>query len=79
MVSKYELEQIEKLVDQRARTTVGIALKRLETLQEEKLSADKQKSIYKSLLKEIIYEQSRVLKEIIRVSFVSIKIRNPKD
>ena len=78
MVSKNELEQIGILIDQRARAIVGIALKRLETLQTEKLDSNKQKSLYKSLLKEIIYEQSRILKEIINASFTSIKVREPK-
>ena len=61
-----ELKKINKFFDERASTIVGILLKRIEVLDKEKVLTP---SLYKSLVKENVYEQFRVLKELFEVKF----------
>ena len=61
-----ELKKINEFFDERARTIVGILLKRIEVLEKEKALTP---SLYKSLTKENIYEQFRQLKELFEVKF----------
>lgn len=61
-----ETKEINKFFDERASTIVGILLKRIEVLEKEKALTP---SLYKSLVKEIIYEQFRVLKQLFEVIF----------
>ena len=61
-----ELKKINEFFDERASTIVGILLKRIEVLEKEKVLTP---SLYKSLVKENIYEQFRQLKELFEVKF----------
>jgi len=61
-----ELKKINEFFDDRARTIVGVLLKRIEVLEKEKALTS---SLYKSLIKENIYEQFRQLKELFEVKF----------
>ena len=61
-----ELKKINKFFDERASTIVGILLKRIEVLEKEKVLTP---NLYKSLVKENIYEQFRQLKELFEVKF----------
>lgn len=63
---KMELKKINEFFDERARTIVGVLLKRIEVLEKEKALTS---SLYKSLIKENIYEQFRQLKEIFELKF----------
>ncbi len=63
-----EYEQIIKILDKEAQTLVGILLKRVEVLDKEKVLSP---GLYKSLTKEIIYEQFRSLKKLL---YVHLKI-----
>ena len=58
------MDKILEFVDQQARITVGILCKRIETLTKENALTP---SLYKALAKEILYEQSRNLKNLISV------------
>jgi len=61
-----ELKKINEFFDERARTIVGILLKRIEVLEKEGVLTPK---LYKSLTKENIYEQFRQLKELFEIKF----------
>ena len=80
-INKKELENIYDLIDEEARGLVGILMKRLEILEkQENLSLSQLKSLYKSLIKENVYEQSRVLKQLITVSITpQIKHRTKEE
>jgi len=68
-MNKKDLEKICGLIDEESRTIVGILMKRFELLEkDEELSLSQLKRLYKTLVKENIYEQSRVLKQLITVS-----------
>lgn len=58
--------KINEIIDNEARTTVGILCKRIELLDD----TENITKLYKSLSKEIIYEQSRVLKKLIEYSLI---------
>ena len=77
LIGKKTLEKIFKLIDDRARALVGTLMKRLEVLDsQEDLTLSQIKGLYKSLVKENIYEGSRVLKELIAVTLLpSIKFK----
>ena len=70
-MEKKELNKIYEVLDHQARSLVGILLKRLEVL-----SANKAFSIelYKALIKEIIYEQFRNLRDILEVHLTIGKV-----
>ncbi len=59
-----EYKEILKFIDAQAKITVGILCKRIEVLEKEKVLSP---NLYKALVKEIIYESSRNLKNIIEV------------
>lgn len=55
---------IEETVDEQARSLVGMCCKRVEVLQRQNsLTPD----LYKALSKELIYENSRVLKKMLNI------------
>jgi len=56
--------KINKILDQHARLLVGILCKRIEALEKEKALTP---SLYKSLAKELIYENVRALKALLDV------------
>ncbi len=59
-----EYKEILKFIDAQAKITVGILCKRIEVLEKEKVLSP---NLYKALVKEITYEASRNLKNIIEV------------
>jgi hypothetical protein len=59
-----EWGKINQIIDSQARNLVGILMKRVEVLEKEKALSP---SLYKSLAKELIYENSRQTKALIRV------------
>lgn len=59
-----EYKEILKFIDAQAKITVGILCKRIEVLEKEKVLSP---NLYKALVKEINYEASRNLKNIIEV------------
>lgn len=67
-VSQNDLNELvsnfDKLLDIQSKTLVGILLKRLEVLEQEKALSI---PLYKALVKETIYEQFRNLKEITKL------------
>ena len=70
-MNEYEFEKVIKFIDDSARVLVGTLLKRVEVLDKEKsLKAE----LYKSLTKELIYENSRQLKKLLEVYFKIGKI-----
>jgi len=72
-------KMIENVIDEQARTTVGIMMKRVECLAKEDVLHP---TLFKSLIKEIIYEQSRALKRIMKAHFnpsVHFKSNKNKD
>jgi len=59
-------EKIKNIIDSQARALVGTLMKRVEVLaQENALSA----SLYKSLAKELVYENSRQTKALVKMNF----------
>ena len=75
---KMEFKEINKFFDDRARTIVGVLLKRIEVLEKEKALTS---SLYKSLIKENLYEQFRQLKELFEVKFNigKVEFKNRED
>lgn len=63
---KDEATKIEAFIDDNAKTQVGVLLKRLEILEVEQLTPIQIKSIFKSIVKETIYENSRTVKAFVR-------------
>lgn len=58
-------EKLDETIDINARALVGILLKRVEVLAKENTLTP---NLYKALVKEIIYENHRYLKELIRLN-----------
>ena len=75
---KEELKVINEIIDNQASSLVGILLKRVEVLDKQNVLSPK---LYKAIVKEIIYEQFRSLKKLIKVHLTigKIKFVNPKD
>lgn len=73
-----ELKIINEIIDRHAGKLVGILLKRVEILADENVLTP---NLYKAIVKEIIYEQSRSLKNLINVHLTigKVKFVNPKD
>jgi len=73
-----EYKEILKFIDAQAKITVGILCKRIEVLEKEKALSP---NLYKALTKEIIYEASRNLKNIIQVylKIGSITFKTPRE
>ena len=65
------IDKINEFVDKQARNLVGVLCKRVELLSEEE---QLKPSLYKKLVKELVYENSRALKEVIRVYFIVGKV-----
>lgn len=59
-----EYTKIMQFIDDQAKILVGILCKRIEVLEGEKVLTPK---LYKSLIKENVYEQFRALKKLIEV------------
>ena len=70
---------IKEIINDNAKANVGILCKRIELLKENKVLSP---TLFKALTKEIIYEQSRVLKKLIefllipKVTFITKKEEN---
>ena len=58
-------KKLEEVIDANAKILVGITLKRIEVLEKEGVLTP---ALYKALIKEIIYENSRYLKQVIRLN-----------
>lgn len=69
--TEYSLDNIINLthtiLDDSASTLVGVLLKRIEVLEREKVLTP---SLYKSLTKEIVYEQFRAIKRLYDAHFI---------
>lgn len=65
-MNEQEYERIMKFIDDSARVLVGTLLKRIEVLDKEK---SLKVELYKSLSKELVYENSRQLKKLLEVYF----------
>lgn len=72
-MEKYEW--LFKLIDDQAKISVGILCKRIEVLEKHDALTPK---LYKDLVKEIIYEQSRALKKLIEIGHLEFK-QKPKE
>lgn len=59
-----EYKELYELLDSRARILVGTLLKRIEVLEEQNALTP---SLYKSLVKELVYEQFRTIKTLIKM------------
>ncbi|MHA1437990.1 MAG: hypothetical protein ACTSPD_10470 [Promethearchaeota archaeon] len=86
VVNKEEIQKIETYLDGNAKSLVGVLLKRFEVLEQEDLTPAQLKSLYKKLIKEHVYENSRQVKaflklclEIGTVVFESKEIKNDKE
>lgn len=67
MQSAKIIEILIGAIDKEARTSVGILCAEIESLEKEKsLSSAQIISLFKSLAKNTVYEQSRVLKKLLR-------------
>lgn len=74
-----EVNNLCKLIDRNANDFVGILLTRIEFLQDKNLTIDQISKIYKAASKELIYENSRNLKKIIKITTDdSLKFITPK-
>jgi len=65
-MNEKEIEKVTKFIDDSARVLVGTLLKRIEVLDKEKSLTPE---LYKVLVKELIYENSRQLKRLLEVYF----------
>ncbi len=74
-------EKVNQLIDQNSPLLVGELLKSLEVLDGEGLTFEQIKSLYKKLIREKIYQNSRLLKKIISINLDlgTIKFRKPRD
>ena len=66
MNSEEVLKKLNEIIDEEARTSVGILCKRIEILKENGVLTPE---LFKGIAKEIQYERSRVLKQFIRHLF----------
>ena len=75
-----KIELIEQSIKENAPLLIGELLSNLEALKDESLSFEQIKSIFKSLLKEKVYQNSRNLNKLIRAILVESQIifRRPK-
>jgi len=78
-MNEQEYIKVMKFIDDSARVLVGTLLKRIEVLDKEK---SLKVELYKSLSKELIYENSRQLKKLLEVYFkigrIEFKSRDAK-
>jgi len=77
---KMELQKLYECIDSFGKCLVGTLLKRVELLDKEKALTP---SLYKSITKELIWEQVRKLKQLIdvyeNVGSIKFVTRKPKD
>lgn len=74
---KISKEHLEGIINQSSRTLVGTLLKRIEVLEKEKALTPE---LYKSLVKELVYENFRYLKALIKSFNSGVKfIYKPED
>lgn len=66
VVNKEEIQKIENYLDGNAKSLVGVLLKRFEVLEQEDLTPAQLKSLYKKLIKEHVYENSRQVKAFLK-------------
>ena len=59
-----EYEQIYNIIDGQAKGLVGVLLKRIEVLQKEGVLTPE---LYKAIVKELVYENSRQTKGLVKV------------
>jgi hypothetical protein len=73
MNEEQQYEKLMNLIDEQARTTVGILMKRIDNLleAEERDKINLSPDTYKELIKDNVYEQFRHLRKIIEV-FIKI-------
>lgn len=65
-ISEENFNQLLEEIDNTARATVGILMKRLEILEDKSLSPEQLHNIFKESVKEQIYEGARVDKRLIK-------------
>ena len=65
------VNKILNIIDDNAKTLVGVMLKRIEVLEKEKVLTP---SLYKALIRELIYENSRYFKKLIKAQLTIGKI-----
>lgn len=70
-----ENKELFDLLDHQAKTLVGILLKRIEILEQEKALTP---SLYKKIIKESIYESFRTIKTILNIGRIEFRTR-PKE
>jgi hypothetical protein len=66
------LSKLNSIIDLNSKALVGVLLKRLESLAlppDQSLNINQVKNIYAQLLKDGVYESSRNLKKIIKITF----------
>jgi len=71
-MEKYE--ELENILNENSKSLVGLLLKKLEILDGNNLNFEQIKNLYKSLIKEQIYENNRFLLKLIRTNFETGKI-----
>ena len=65
------INKINEIIDDNSKLLVGILLRRLENLElpeEQSLTVSQIKLLYANLLKDCVYENSRILKKIIKIN-----------
>jgi len=67
--------ELFELLDGQAKTLVGVLLKRIEVLEEEKVLTP---SLYKKLVKESVYESFRTIKTIIKIGKLEFRAKDPQ-
>lgn len=78
-MDKKNIKIVHEFIDNSSRILVGTLCKRVELLEKEKVLTP---ALYKSIVKELIYENSRRLKDLLEVYFCvgTIKFKEkPKD
>jgi len=84
-ISEKEVEIIQDEIRANAKSLVGISLKRMEVLEQEvkegKLTLEQIPNLYRLLVKELIYENSRFLKKIISLHLTTnnLTFTQPKE
>ena len=73
-----EVNNLCKFIDRNAVSFVGILLTRIEILQDKELTIKQFHKVFKAAVKELTYENSRVLKSIVKFSDDSLKFIAPK-
>jgi len=69
-------EELYNQIDLNAKQLVGILLKRIEVLEKENALTP---SLYKAIVKELVYESARNLKTIIKIGKLTFKAKDSKE